>query len=363
MSSTVLLADEHVPADGDPAGLDPARVSPVAVEERLLADHRVRADGEQVGAHRHVPGEDHRPAPDLGAQRPQIPRVQRRAGGHQRQGVRLDQRLDDPEAEVPKAPDADLLRLPPADEHPFGHDRKGAQDDEGGAAEDHRPQVDLRVALGSRYPLVRPGADQRDRPGVHEEGQQLQRPAHEVLPGAGRRRRRRPGQDRIPRLDQGGYRVQVHLGLGLGYPERLRQAPDRRIRVDVLHGHHGQALALPHPRAEFGHDQRVRAQVVEENDCRRVPARSSSRRPASRRELPRSWSPAPRSGSRPYFPSRPPGSEGGLVNGLDRNVEIAAQHVLAVDGFDPVGLINGVEVALAQIGRDGHRGEVAGVVP
>jgi hypothetical protein len=36
------------------------------------------------------------------------------------------------------------------------------------------------------------------------------------------------------------------------------------MRVDVLHGHHGHALALPHPRAELGHDQRVRAQLVEE---------------------------------------------------------------------------------------------------
>src|SRR6185312_3408692 len=51
---------------------------------------------------------------------------------------------------------------------------------------------------------------------------------------------------------------------GLGCPQRLREAPDRRVRVDVLHGHPGQALAFPDPRAELGHDQRVRAQVVEE---------------------------------------------------------------------------------------------------
>ena len=51
------------------------------------------------------------------------------------------------------------------------------------------------------------------------------------------------------------------------------------------------------------------------------------------------------------------------MNGLDRNVEFAAEHVLAVNGFDPVGLINGVKVALAQVGGDGHRGQAARVVP
>ena len=202
------------------------------------------------------------PRPTLAPKRPQVPHVQRRADGQEGQRVRPDQRLDDPEADVAQAPDADLLRLPPADEHPLGQDRNGGQDDEARAAERHRSQVDLLVALGGRYPLVGPGADDRDGPRVPEEEQHLQRPAHEVLPRAGRRRR--PDQHRIPRPDQGGYRVQVHLGLDLGQPERLRQAPDRGMRVDVLHRHRGQVLPLADPRAELGHHQRVGTHLVEE---------------------------------------------------------------------------------------------------
>jgi hypothetical protein len=36
------------------------------------------------------------------------------------------------------------------------------------------------------------------------------------------------------------------------------------MRVDVLNGHRGQVLAFSYPRAELGHEQRVRAQVIEE---------------------------------------------------------------------------------------------------
>src|SRR5208282_4288540 len=114
-----LLADEYLPAEGDRTGLDPPRVGPVAAEVRLLADHRVRADGEQVGAHRHMMGEDHRGRPDSGAERPQVDQVERRTSGQEDQRVRPDQRLDDPETDVAQAPDADLSGLPPADEHPL----------------------------------------------------------------------------------------------------------------------------------------------------------------------------------------------------------------------------------------------------
>jgi hypothetical protein len=86
-------------------------------------------------------GEDHGACPDLGAQRPQIKRIQRRTDGQESQRVRPDQRLDDPEADIRQAPDADLLGLPPANQHPFRQDRKGAQHHEPRAAEQHRPQV------------------------------------------------------------------------------------------------------------------------------------------------------------------------------------------------------------------------------
>ena len=71
------LADQRVLAEGDRARLDDAVVGPVAGEERVLADHRAVADGEQVGAHGHVREKDHDAAPDLRAQRPQVERVER----------------------------------------------------------------------------------------------------------------------------------------------------------------------------------------------------------------------------------------------------------------------------------------------
>ncbi len=71
------LADERVLAEADRARLDDAVVGPVAVEERVLPDHRTVADAEQVGAHGHVPGEDDGAAPDLRAQCPQVERVER----------------------------------------------------------------------------------------------------------------------------------------------------------------------------------------------------------------------------------------------------------------------------------------------
>src|SRR5439155_16741293 len=70
------LPDEGVPADRDRPGLDSPRMRPVALEERLLADDRPRADGEQIGAHRYAPGEDHDARADLRAERPQVEHVE-----------------------------------------------------------------------------------------------------------------------------------------------------------------------------------------------------------------------------------------------------------------------------------------------
>ena len=41
---------------------------------------------------------------------------------------------------------------------------------------------------------------------------------------------------------------------------------------------------------------------------------------------------------------------------MDRPVKVA-RGILAVDGLDPVGLVNGVEVALAEVRGDSHRRE------
>ena len=140
-----------LPSVTGPVWITPA-CGPVAGEERVLADDRAVADGEQVGAHGHGAGEDRDAPADLRAQRPQVERVERRAG-EQDQRVRPDQRLDEPEPEVGQAPDRGSPRLPPADQHPLGHDRQQAQRDEAAAAEHDRPQVDVDQARAGRDPL------------------------------------------------------------------------------------------------------------------------------------------------------------------------------------------------------------------
>src|SRR5207248_6538787 len=108
------LADEHVPAEGYRSDLDPSGLCPVAIEDSLLADHRPCADREQIGTHRHAPGEDHDARSDFRAQCPKIEHVQGRADEQPSGGARPDESFDDPEADVGEAPDADLLGLPTA---------------------------------------------------------------------------------------------------------------------------------------------------------------------------------------------------------------------------------------------------------
>src|SRR5215218_6671357 len=112
------LADHRVLPDGNCADVDESGVGSIAVDERVFADYRAIADGQQVYADGDLPGEDHDAAPDLRAQRAQVEIEQRRTR-EQDNRIPPDQRLDDPEADVRQAPDADLLRLPSTDEDPF----------------------------------------------------------------------------------------------------------------------------------------------------------------------------------------------------------------------------------------------------
>src|ERR1700722_8788372 len=62
-----------------------------------------------------------------------------------------------------------------------------------------------------------------------------------------------------------------------------------------------------------------------------------------------------------------PRSQGDVVTGAQRGGEIGrraarADDVLAVHRLPPAGLVDGVEIALAQVRGDGHRGEIAGVM-
>ncbi len=259
-----LLAGEGVLADGDRAGLDLARAGLVAGEERLLADDGAGPDGEQVGADRHGAGQDRDAVPDPGAEHPQVERVDGGPGEQDGQRAGPGQDLDHPEPEVGQAPDLDPLRLPPADEQPFGRDRQGGQDEEGGAAEQDRAQVDVDEAGAVGDPVEGAGDDGGGQEAVAEEEQQLQRPAPDELPGAGPGRRlgRSPGFGRGLRLGRGGRCRPGRDGRRNG--ERRGQAGDGRVLVDVLHRHRRQPGPLPDPGAEVRHDHGVGAQVIEE---------------------------------------------------------------------------------------------------
>ena len=243
-----LLADVHVPAEGDRTGPDAAGDDPVAEEVGVLADDRARADREQVGADRKGRREDGDAPADPRAERPQVEHVER-VPGEQAHRVGVEQRPDRPEAQIGEPPDRELGPLPPADQHPLGHHRQHAHPHEGGAAEDDRPQIDVDGPRTGVDPLV---ALDRDEPGeeaVRGEDQQLRGPAQDIPRGAAGRRglgRRRDGR----------------LGRGVG--ERRRQTPDRRTAVHVLHRHRRQVVPLPDPGAEVRHDQGVGAQIVEE---------------------------------------------------------------------------------------------------
>src|SRR5215472_15985665 len=128
------FADEHIPAERYRSDLEPPGLRPVALEDRLLADHRPCADGQEIGTHRHAPGEDHDAWPDFRAQCSQIQHIQGRAEEQTGGGARPDERLHDPEAEVCETPQTDPLGFPTPNQYPLRHDRNGADNEESRAA-------------------------------------------------------------------------------------------------------------------------------------------------------------------------------------------------------------------------------------
>ena len=264
----------------------------VAGEDRVLPDHRAVADAEQVSAHGHRAGQDDGAAPDFRAQRP-AGRASRAVNRRTGPSGSLDQGLDEPEPEVRRAPDPDLLRLPPADQHPLEQDRQGAQGEEGRAAEGDRPQVDVDQVRAGRDPLVALHTRRHGEGGVAEEEQELQRPAEDVLTAAGPASAARwSGRSRRLRVDAG-----LAAGVRVG-GEGCGEAADGGVLVDVLHRHRGQVGALAHPGAEAGHQHRVGAEVVEEVGCRPTRARCPRCRPAPPRRPARTrsgWSRGQRS--------------------------------------------------------------------
>ena len=192
------LADERARADRDRTCADHSRLGPIAGEEGVPADHRAGADGQQVGADRRVLGEDHNARADLRAQRPEVEGVERRAGEQQHR-VHPDQRADEPEAEVPRAPDRDLLTFPASDQRPLHDDRKDAHAGEAQTADHDRAQVHVDHAGPGRDPVVA-DAEHDPRDGrIREEDEELQRSADHILARARMRRSAALRRTRPPR--------------------------------------------------------------------------------------------------------------------------------------------------------------------
>lgn len=179
------LADEAVSSKSDGAGLDQTTVGSVATEDRVLANDCVVADCEQVSANRHASGEDDDASADLGAQGPEVEQVDRRAG-EQHEWVCLDEGFDEPEADMLKAPDAEVVGLPAPDESPLGNDR------EDGPAEEHRPAEEGGTGVGTgetgsvQNPFEASNNDEGDENRDLDHRQSLHRPIEQVAPGANR---------------------------------------------------------------------------------------------------------------------------------------------------------------------------------
>ena len=145
------FANKNVPAEGHRSDLDPPGLRAVAEEDRIPADYRSCADREEIGTHGDVPREDHNPRPDLRAQGPQIQPIQRRTDEQMDARIRPDQSLDDPEAEIGKALETNLLGLPATDDPPLRDYRNGAHDEEceHGGSDRRRRHVSKHATHGS----------------------------------------------------------------------------------------------------------------------------------------------------------------------------------------------------------------------
>jgi hypothetical protein len=123
------FADERIAADLDRSGMNEIGLGPVAQQNGILAQDRVFADGDEVGADRDAPTVDHNVRSDPRTQQAQIDVVDR-AAGKDHYGRTANQGLDRPEAKVAEAPNRDGLGLPPSDQHPLRDNGDGGQHDE-----------------------------------------------------------------------------------------------------------------------------------------------------------------------------------------------------------------------------------------
>ncbi len=168
------FADERISAERDATRLNDAGLGPVTVEKSVLAYDRAVSHREEIGADRNMRGKDQRVPADLRAEGAQIQRVDRRAG-KQNHRVELHQRLDEPEARVPEAPNANSLRLPASDEHPLQEDRKSAHGEEVGARRNERSQGSCKQARPGTDQVVTSSADEGQHVEIGEHAHELER--------------------------------------------------------------------------------------------------------------------------------------------------------------------------------------------
>ena len=340
------LADQRIAPDVDPAGADPAGLGPVAAEQRALADHRARADPQQVAAHRGGGAEHHGPAADLRAEQAQVTHVER---GAAETGQRADpqQRLDQPEPDVAQAPDRDLGGPPASDQQPLGRHRQRRQRPEQGRAERDRPQVGVPEPGRCGQPVV---PEDQDLCGQHQPGQ----PDPGLQQAGAQHRAERRGAD--------GARPGVgSAGRPFDRGQPGREGARRRVLVDVLRRHRGQLGEFAQPRAQLGDQQRVHPEIGQAG-CSSTETRSRPSSPATALASARSTAvSASTTVALPGDPARPARGRQVLPVGL-----VAGQHRHHVEplevGRDHVGRQPAAQLAVHRVEVHRRPGRLLGVV-
>ncbi len=259
-----MLADggvalqHHVGADaGLGADVDASQVQQAAFDAGVLQVHGVADAG--AGADRHQIGHAHggRAQGDLGAharaQRAQPQRVQRRAVDHVG-GHGLGQPVGQPPAVVGAAPQRVAAGFQPPGDEPL------AGPGEGELGHRRGQEGEQRQGDGLRHRVVRVAGVEV----VSEEGRQPLRHLQQHQ----RRDRQRLRDTAAPAppcaVQHEGPRGRAGAGGPHARPQRLGDAADLAVLVDVGHGGLGEARILPQGRGQARGEQRMPAQVAEE---------------------------------------------------------------------------------------------------
>ena len=164
------------------------------------------------------------------------------------QGRCAHQSLDDPEAEICKAPDRNRLRLEAADQQPFRRDGNHGQRNKQSCADDDAAYVKLHGTVGGGRPL-KAGLEHREYEQQIGRGEpNLQGTARDVRQG---------------RRSVEGFRLCCDRSVDRRI-EMMCEPSDRRMHVDIAHRHVRHARILTNCRTDARHQQRVSTEIIKE---------------------------------------------------------------------------------------------------